>query len=607
MNLAVSRTGALLLIALLQSCGGGGGGGGDSNSRFRVSYSATSAVASATPGESAPFREITLTLNAPTSEGLYVEMSHSENGIDDLAFNSANVTIGILSIYFRSPGSMQNGTYTDTIQVRVCREQSCVTQIAGSPATITTSYTVSGTGTSAISLDRDSIQVAATADDQAARIETVRLTLSAPAPSFIHVQANHSSNAIRQITSRSVTNISIDVDIAFAPGQDVGVGTYDDTITLRACYHLTCVREAQGSPFTISTSLVVGPGAVPGVPPLDVLSRVALPHDVVDAEFSKALNQIVMVGSYPSNALYVYDVATATERQLPLNRRPTAVSVAPDGLTAAVGHDALITVVDLATVGQPGAPTPTFLDVSIVVFDVILDGNGRVHALPGGSQFGRIHTVDIATNTESLSTGIPMSGRSRGRVHPSGDYIYAADNGLSPDDIEKWDVRQAVAAYLYDSPYHGDYRMCGNLWISEAGSTIYTACGNAFRASTVQAEDMVHAGQMELEVLNTIPNLIVSVSESAALGEIALLEYDRARCDFFQSLGPCYHYLAYYESGSLNRLARHTLGQLAIGGVPYTQHGLFLFHDAVGASKYLLSRLDGMPDPAAEYYLSVVP
>ena len=71
-----------------------------------------------------------------------------------------------------------NGTYPDSIQLRVCTEQPWVTQISGSPANISTSYVVSGSGTSVATLDRNSIQIGADSDDQAIRVETVRLTLS---------------------------------------------------------------------------------------------------------------------------------------------------------------------------------------------------------------------------------------------------------------------------------------------------------------------------------------------------------------------------------------------------------------------------------------------
>jgi chitinase len=612
MKLAVSRSGAILVLAsLLQACGGGGGDGGGNipggGSSTRLSVSATSVSVSATPGEATPVRTVTLNVTNPPAAGLYVEGAYSASGIDTLDFVGNSASQGTLTIRFRSPGSLPNGTYPDSIQLRVCTEQPCVTQISGSPANITTSYVVSGNGTSSATLDRNSIQIGADSDDQAIRVETVRLTLSAAPALPVYVQTSHTTNAIQGAVYRTVSSMQTDVDISFRGGQSLGSGTFNDTVTLTVCYDSSCVRQVQGSPFTVSTTMTVGAAAEPGVAPLDVLSRVALPHDVIDAEFSKALNRIVMVGSYPANALHVYDVATGTERQVALNRLPTAVSISPDGLTAAVGHDALITVVDLATVGQPGAPAPIILNVSAVVFDVILDGRGYVHALPRVDQWVAIHSVHIATNTEYLSTGRSLRAGSRGRLHPSGDYIYDANNGLSPDDIEKWDIRAGAAVGMYDSPYHGDYGMCGNLWFNEPGSTIYTACGNTFRSSEVQAQDMVYSGRIELSVLNGVSYLIRAVSQSEALGEIALIEYDYYRCEVAVWTGPCYHHLAFYESAFLNRQAVYSLAPVTVNGTTYAQRGLFVFHDAIGTNKYLLSRLHGTPDPDAEYYLSVVP
>ena len=75
-------------------------------------------------------------------------------------------------------------------------------------------------------------------------------------------------------------------------------------------------------------------------------------------------------------------------------------------------------------------------------------------------------------------------------LHPSGDYIYGADQGIFPSDIEKYDIRSGNLIYLYDSPYHGDYAMGGNLWISEDGLRIFTALGNVFRSSVNQDTDM---------------------------------------------------------------------------------------------------------------------
>lgn len=609
MKLAVARSGIVLaLVALLQACGGGGDGGNPQGSGPRVSASAASVSVAATPGNDSPIAMVTLTVTNPPAAGLFVEGSYSTLGIDRIEFINSSATQAILHLVFRLPGSLQNNTYADTIQLRICTEQPCVMQVAGSPINITTSYVVSGNGTSTATIDRSSIQIGANTDETLGRTESVLLTISPTPVSGIYVQTSHTSNGVQGVTSQVLAaGAFADVDITFWSAQALGSGTYTDTITLTVCYDSSCVRQVQGSPFTVSTMFSVGTAPEPGVTPLAVASRVALPHNIIDAEFSKALNKIVMVGSYPANALYVYDVATGTEQQHPLNKLPTAVSISPDGLTAAVGHDALITVVDLATVGQPGAPAPTILNVSAVVFDVVLDGNGYVHALPRVDQWVAIHSVHVASNTEYLSTGRSLRAGSHGRLHPSGDYLYAANNGLSPDDIEKWDIRAGAAVGMYDSPYHGTYGMCGNLWFNESGTTIYTACGNTFRSSTVQAQDMVYSGALQLSPSNLYGWRIRSLSQSAALTEIALIEYEWYHCEIVPSAGPCYEHVAFYESDFLNRLAVYALGPVTVNNLAYSQHGLFVFYDAVGANKYLLGRLDGMPNPDAEYYLSVVP
>ena len=118
---------------------------------------------------------------------------------------------------------------------------------------------------------------------------------------------------------------------------------------------------------------------------------------------------------------------------------------------------------------------------------------------------------------------------------------------------------------------------------------------------------MVYSGALQLSPSNLYGWKIRSLSQSAALTEIALIEYERYRCEIVPGSGPCYEHVAFYESAFLNRLAVYSLGPVTVNNVGYAQRGLFVFHDATGTNKYLLSRLHGMPNPDAEYYLSVVP
>lgn len=611
MKLATSRSGiVLVLAALLQACGGGGGGGdGDGNGAGaapRLTLSTTSISAAATPGDDHPFGSVILNVSNAPAAGLFVFYSGTDTGLLGVTLNSG-IGAGTLSILFRGAGSLQNGTYNDTITIRVCRDDPCTSQISGSPATVTTTYVVSGTGTSTVSADPGSIQYTTDTDDLAARQETVRLTLVGAPHSGVFVDVDHTSNVIQQVRQRSTSLTLVELDITFRPGIELGPTDFSDTIDITMCYDLSCVREVEGSPITITADVAVFMPSEPGVPRLEVTSRQALAHDIIDAEFSNALNRIVMIGQFPVNALYVYDAATGTEHQQPLNWVPISVSVAPDGLTAAVGHDAQISIVDLTTVGQAGAPAPTILDVGSDVNDVVLDGNGYVHVLPRLGDRVEIHSVQVSTNTEQLSTGRQIWAGARGRLHPSGDYLYTANARISPDDLEKWDIGSGAAAWLYDSPYHGDFMMCNELWIPESGSIILTACGHAFQSSTDPAQDLLHVGSLEMYEAGSLPFRIRSLSHAAAQGEFAVVEHDFLRCVLLPGSEICYTHLAYFEDASLDRLDFYTFAPVRVNGRDYAQQGLFVFHDAVGTDKYVLSKLLGAPGPDLEYYLSVVP
>ncbi len=72
-----------------------------------------------------------------------------------------------------------------------------------------------------------------------------------------------------------------------------------------------------------------------------------LPYRPVAAEYSTALDRLIMVSSDP-NTLHIYDPVSNAEQAVSLAQTPLALSISPDGLHAAVGHDGLVTYVDLA-------------------------------------------------------------------------------------------------------------------------------------------------------------------------------------------------------------------------------------------------------------------
>jgi len=162
-----------------------------------------------------------------------------------------------------------------------------------------------------------------------------------------------------------------------------------------------------GATFTLTQT------APPAAPPAS-RGMVALPFRVIDAEYSRALDAIVAVSESP-NALHLYNPVTQSFRSVALAATPTSVSVGPNGLFAAVGHNGTISYVDLAN-----ASLVSTLNVSTNVLDIVLAGNGYVYAFPRTDQWVTIHCVHIASNTETQHTGRSIYAGTLARLHPGG-------------------------------------------------------------------------------------------------------------------------------------------------------------------------------------------
>ena len=608
---AVAMTACGLLLAA--GCGGGGGGsGGDdsplpppASSETTLSVGSRSVSVAADYGDPAPSSAVHLGVTNPPASGLYAGAVLTGDVVAYVDFIARTPTEADLVVNLRSPVDLPVGTSNGTVTVHVCYDDQCAREVRGSPVTIDVSYSVASR--SAVALATPSVSVTGNMLEGNLPVKaTATVNLTRPPSIGITFRLNDGSSIVQSVANLGEGPATADLQLTFEPAASVGIGTHTENVVVHACYDADCVREIPGSPLVIATSYVVVSGIRPeeGVTPLAYLSRKLLSHDVVDAEYVRARDAIAMVSSAPTSAFYLYDVATGTERQVPLNRAPTAISVAPDGQTVAVGHDALITHIDLAAL-VAGTASTKLLDVSARVGDLVLDGRGKVHVLPATDQWVDVHSVDVGTNTETRKYG-PLYAGSRGRLHPSGDYMYVANNGLTPSDIEKYDLRSGVATRLYDSPYHGDYAMCGNVWLKEDGATIYTRCGNTFRASTLQSQDMVYGGRLQLSASQFYGYQVDSLSQSDASKEIVLLETDVYECAPYRSNDRCYSHLAVFESDFLNRTSLFSLAPIDVAGHTYMQRGLFVFHSRDGLHRYLISRLDPAPNATQSHYLTVV-
>ena len=74
----------------------------------------------------------------------------------------------------------------------------------------------------------------------------------------------------------------------------------------------------------------------------------ALAYRPLDAKYSNALARMVLISANP-NQLHIFDPESQTDQIVNLSKAPYTVALSPNGLHAAVGHDSLITYVNLST------------------------------------------------------------------------------------------------------------------------------------------------------------------------------------------------------------------------------------------------------------------
>ena len=124
-------------------------------------------------------------------------------------------------------------------------------------------------------------------------------------------------------------------------------------------------------------------------------SHPAAPFRPAAAAYSRTLDRIIFTSTGPSQ-LHIYDPATGVDRTVALPLVPTSLSVGPDGLHAAVGHDQSISYVNLST-----ALLEQRLNVSATVYSLALTAS-EVYAFPLSGTWQPVHAVTISTGLERL-------------------------------------------------------------------------------------------------------------------------------------------------------------------------------------------------------------
>ncbi|HUJ19088.1 MAG TPA: PKD domain-containing protein [Nitrospirota bacterium] len=292
-----------------------------------------------------------------------------------------------------------------------------------------------------------------------------------------------------------------------------------------------------------------------------------LPFKVIDAEYSRQMDRIIMVSGTPSNQLHIYDPVANLDQAVDLSALPSSVSVSPDGLYAAIGHKGTISYVDLVS-----RAVTTTLSVNGNITDIVLAGNGYVYAFPDlGSFFG----VNISTGVATPAAGLFPNAGTRAKLHPSGSVLYAAGVSYS---TQKFDISSGAPVFLYDSQVAGRiYVACGELWMLEDGTGFISRCGSVYAASTGTTPDMVPP-KAALEGLSFVD--VQYVADSSAVGKVAAIPLpgDIEVAIFDDKLFALQNVIA--------------LPHFITGGTDYPGHGKFVFYNSGGTNMFVIMQAD---------------
>jgi hypothetical protein len=162
-------------------------------------------------------------------------------------------------------------------------------------------------------------------------------------------------------------------------------------------------------------------------------------------------------------------------------------------------------------------------------------------------------------------------------------------------EINKFSVQEGKPVYLYDSPYTDEYAICGDLWIAEYGSPLFTKCGHVFRASIIEDLDMTYRG-----TLDTANNRILHADHSGEANRVAvILEADSSSTD-----NPLVDTQVHiFDSSYLTLQNIIRIPQQESNGLMYPLHGRNVFYTESGQHVILITQSDPEAELSNDFFV----
>ncbi|HEX7479191.1 MAG TPA: hypothetical protein VF331_15405 [Polyangiales bacterium] len=324
-----------------------------------------------------------------------------------------------------------------------------------------------------------------------------------------------------------------------------------------------------------------------------------LSYQVIDADYSRALDRLVIVSDNPAE-LHLIDPRAGSDTTVQLPLPPTAVSVSPNGMHAAVGHLGNVSDVDLRA-----ARLVQRWPVSTDVLDLVVSDLGYAYVMPVADQWQPIRILNLSDGKETTTAlNHQIYAGALVVLRPTADALYTADP-LTPSSISEHLLLkpdQPTTERYFPSDNRDVHPPCEQLWLSEDGQRIFSRCGNVFRAAPADPQtDMTYYG--------TLPDLSAvrwAADSSVSHKVLALPETPDATYHTFVA-APTDARLHVYSAQSLALEHTIELPKLDDGRDSGTARGLYVFFDASGTHGVVVERAYKASMPAATFAIALIP
>lgn len=299
-----------------------------------------------------------------------------------------------------------------------------------------------------------------------------------------------------------------------------------------------------------------------------------LPFRPVDARYSQTLDRIVMVTSDPGQ-LHIYDPVSGNDSAVNLAKPALAVALSPDGRFAAVGHDHLVSFVDLsARIVRATYPVGFRADVVVLneseldAFSSTDPSNGYIQALTGPAN---------GTYAFQLTTSGALLNARTWAIY----FIGPNDNGLGTLSLSS----NISSTSPRNEPLGFTKPASGKIWAAADGSRIYTSCPVVFSALSNSLSATPY-----LATLPGLPHLEAAADHPSALN-LAVIP-DAATSSQCQTIPQSDDHLLLYDKQYYRQTGQLALTPFSAQGGNFPAHGRFVFYNANGTKLFVISQAD---------------